>query len=177
MWRKWLLGWLKGGPHFIIGPKDNPYVYRWYILPRNRFFNIYLHKFLRDDDDRAFHDHPWASLSVLLFGRYVEETSSGRCLYTPGSVIYRSATYAHRIELNYSKPCWTLFFTGPKVREWGFLCPNGWVHFEAFTKGGEEYGENGRGCGELTHLPGTRTPTYSLQPHHSTHQPHPPIQT
>src|SRR3546814_8204117 len=40
-------------PDITIGGEDNPYLRRWYIIPRNRWFNVYLHEFLRDDDDRA----------------------------------------------------------------------------------------------------------------------------
>ena len=35
-------------PDFVIGGHDDPYMLRWWIIPRNRFFNIYLHKFLHD---------------------------------------------------------------------------------------------------------------------------------
>lgn len=42
----------------------------------------------------------------------------------------------------------SLFIAGPKVREWGFHCPNGWVHWREFTAG--DRGELvGRGCGEI----------------------------
>jgi hypothetical protein len=148
MWKSlqhWLLGWLSGGPHFVVGPSGNPYLHRWYLLPRNPWGNIYLHKFLRDDDDRAMHDHPWASVSLVLWGRYVEQTPVGRRLYRPGSLIRRGSTYIHRIELLAGKPCWTLFFTGPRVREWGFHCPQGWVHWKLFTATGGP-GLIGRGC-------------------------------
>ncbi len=40
-------------PDFIIGGPENPYLLRWYLIPQNRFFNVYLHKILRSDDDRA----------------------------------------------------------------------------------------------------------------------------
>src|ERR1700684_1178987 len=71
---KWFRGWCHLGPHFVIGDPKNPYMLRWYILPRNPLFNVYLHKFLRnDDDDRALHDHPWPSLSLLVKGWVVEE--------------------------------------------------------------------------------------------------------
>lgn len=62
------LGGIDGGP-----PRD--YLKRWHLLPRNRWFNIYLHHFVHGDDDRALHDHPWASASLLLEGRYREHTS------------------------------------------------------------------------------------------------------
>src|SRR5690606_8416676 len=63
-------------PDFIVGADnpEGPYLERWYLLPRNRVLNVYLHRFLRDDDDRALHDHPWAWLSLLLQGSYVEHT-------------------------------------------------------------------------------------------------------
>ena len=51
--RDWFKTLISGKPHFVIGGADDPYMLRWYLIPRNRRFNIYLHKFLRDDDDRA----------------------------------------------------------------------------------------------------------------------------
>lgn len=143
---RWLRGWLNWEPHFVVGDPANPYLLRWYILPRNPWFNVYLHKFLRDDDDRALHDHPWPSLSLLLWGRYVEQRPDGsRTEYRAGSLIPRSADYAHRVELPGGRPCWTLFCTGPVRREWGFHCPQGWRHWKEFTKPASP-GEIGRGC-------------------------------
>jgi hypothetical protein len=144
--RKWLVGWLHLGPHFVVGDPARPYLERWYVLPRNPWCNVYLHRFLRDDDDRAPHDHPWRSWSLLLRGCYVEQTADGRrTLYRAGSVVRRSAEYAHRVELPGGRPCWTLFVTGPVVREWGFHCPAGWRHWREFTAAGEP-GRTGRGC-------------------------------
>ena len=39
-------------PDFIIGGAERPYIRRWWIIPRNKLFNIYLHQVLRDDDER-----------------------------------------------------------------------------------------------------------------------------
>ena len=61
-------------PDFIVGGKEDPYMLRWWIIPRNRWFNVYLHNFLRSDDDRAHHDHPWWNFSILLRGEYTEHT-------------------------------------------------------------------------------------------------------
>lgn len=124
---------------------------RWWVIPRNRLFNVYLHHFLRSDDDRALHDHPWWNLSILLSGRYVEHTISAgginvRTERREGETKFRPAAAAHRIEL-IDGPCWTLFVTGPMIRSWGFHCPRGWVHWKEFTKP-ENPGEIGRGCGE-----------------------------
>jgi len=59
-------------PSIVIGHDGLPYLKRWYIIPRNKYFNIYLHQFLRSDDDRALHDHPWFSLSHIIEGSYNE---------------------------------------------------------------------------------------------------------
>jgi hypothetical protein len=142
---KWLAGWLSGGPHFVVGPPERPYLLRWYVLPRNPWFNVYLHRFLRDDDDRALHDHPWPSLSLLLAGRYIEHTATGRREYRTGNLVRRGAEHAHRIELPGGKPAWTLFVTGPRVREWGFHCPRGWVHWRKFVAE-TDHGNTGLGC-------------------------------
>lgn len=58
-------------PDFIIG--EPPYMLRWWAIPKNKLFNIYIHKFMRSDDDRALHDHPWAfNISILIWGTYIE---------------------------------------------------------------------------------------------------------
>lgn len=134
-------------PDFVIGGDDNAYMRRWWIVPRNELQNVYLHQIIRDDDDRALHDHPWANTSVLLIGRYREITPTGEFVREAGSIVHRAAEDAHRLELIDGEPCVSLFFTGPKTRDWGFLCPNGWVHWRDFT-GGANGEIIGRGCGE-----------------------------
>lgn len=151
-------------PDFVIGTDDSPYLQRWWLLPRNRFFNAYLHCFLRDDDDRALHDHPWWSLSLILKGSYIEHTIHAGGMHSrerleTGRWRLRSAKHAHRIELEdaiamrdgrvYLKGkerCWTLFLTGPVIRNWGFHCPDrGWVNWERFTDPADK-GRTGPGC-------------------------------
>ena len=130
-------------PHRVIGER---YLHRWHVLPRNRLCNVYLHKFLGDDDDRALHDHPWISLSWCLAGRMVEYTASQTNAIDQGQFKYRKGRYAHRLEI-VEGPVWTLFITGPKFREWGFHCPQGWRHWREFT---DESGDRiGRGCEDL----------------------------
>lgn len=138
-------------PDFVIGGADRPYLRRWFVIPRNRLFNIYLHQFLRSDDDRALHDHPWANLSILLRGEYIEHTIAAggierRALLLAGEHRLRwTGRIAHRIEL-ISGPCWTLFITGPRYRAWGFHCARqGWVHWERFTAT-DDKGAIGKGC-------------------------------
>jgi hypothetical protein len=138
-------------PDFIIGGKNDPYLERWYVIPRNRLFNVYLHHFLRGDDDRALHDHPWISLSIILRGEYTEHTIAQGGIHRKeilrvGDKRFRaSGRLAHRIELH-AGPCWTLFMTGPRYRSWGFHCAErGWVHWEQFTSP-DDSGAIGKGC-------------------------------
>lgn len=132
-------------PDFHIGGRVNPYLRRWWVIPRNQYFNIYLHHFLRSDDDRALHDHPWWNLSIILKGQYLEHVPGKVKLRKRFQIVLRKPTATHRIEL-ISGPVWTLFLTGPRVREWGFHCPQGWRHWKIFTNP-EDNGETvGRGC-------------------------------
>jgi hypothetical protein len=134
-------------PDVTIGSKANPYLHRWHVIPRNPIFNIYLHHFLRSDDDRALHDHPWINMSLLLDGEYIEVTPKGRFWRRKGHFYFRMPKALHRVELlqiyhqvgpncgdtiTEEKPVWTLFITGPRVREWGFACPKGWVSHKIF---------------------------------------------
>lgn len=131
-------------PDFIIG---DSYLLRWWIVPRNEYSNVYLHEFRRSDDDRALHDHPWASTSLIIRGRYLEHTPEGVFERVAGDVCSRAADALHRVELFPGETAVTLFFTGPKVREWGFACPQGWRHWTEFVDA-RDGGQIGRGCGE-----------------------------
>lgn len=124
------------------------YLLRWHVIPRNRYFNIYLHKFCRSDDDRALHDHPWNSVSILLKGSYIEHFKNKAILRKAGRIFGRKAATAHRIEMVGKGPVWTLFITGHKFREWGFHCPKGWRSWKVFTAYSEtgDSTQTGRGC-------------------------------
>jgi hypothetical protein len=133
----------------VIGDGATPYLLRWYLIPRNKVFNVYLHLFLRSDDDRALHDHPWWNMSVLLYGEYWEHTIAAgginkRVRRSAGDWKLRWARDAHRIEVK--APCYTLFITGPRIREWGFHCPKkGWVLWTDFVRK-DDIGKIGKGC-------------------------------
>lgn len=173
-------------PNLIVGElhPEGAYMHRWYVTPWRGWYasvdkeartrwqrfvvfitkrtlpNLYLHKFMRDDDDRALHDHPSWAFSFILWGGYIEHTIADggihhRKEYGPGSFRFMRTTHTHRVELHqdlmpngntYGRPCWTLFLFGPQRREWGFHCPTrGWVPFEKFTADGRP-GEIGKGC-------------------------------
>jgi hypothetical protein len=94
---------------------------------------VRVHHILRSDDDRAFHDHPWPYVTIVLRGGYVEVTplydDSGiyvgdrRVWRGPGSVLWRPARSLHRLEVESGQTAWTLFITGPKCQTWGFVDP------------------------------------------------------
>ena len=124
----WLKTLLRGQPHQVIGDGEPPYLLRWFLLPHNKFANVYLHKFTGSDDPDAFHDHPWPFASLLLSGSYLEHTPGGRRRRRRGSVAFRKPSFRHRIEIptddaGRAVACRTLVVTGPKVPRWGFWCP------------------------------------------------------
>ena len=134
-------------PDFAVGDPSDAYLYRWYLIPRNRIFNVYLHWIRKSDDDRALHNHPWQSLSLTLAGSIREHRHDAPSrLITTGQWTYRSANFAHRLEVPPNTfGAWTLFLTGPKIKEWGFLCPDGFKHWRDYTRS-DAPGQIGRGC-------------------------------
>lgn len=145
-------------PDFVIGDPGDPSLRRWWVIPRNRWFNIYLHHFCKSDEDQALHDHPWMNCSILLTGSYLEwvkpewpedETWFMRHPWRPWApwrITFRAAEQAHRVELLDGRRVWTLFLTGPVIREWGFHCPQGWRHWKMFVETREGGNQAGRGC-------------------------------
>jgi len=115
------------------------YLHRWYIIQRNKYFNVYLHKFVGNDDSRGYHDHPWYSVSLLLKGRLIEHRRQNIARSIPWLIpVFRSAKFAHRLQI-YKGPVWTLFITGPNYRTWGFYIDTDymgevWIPFNKMTK-------------------------------------------
>jgi hypothetical protein len=108
----------------VVNCDRDPYLYRWYIF-RTKRVALFLHKFVRSDEDRALHDHPWAFLVIPIWRGYVEHIQKRVSRRTQPSVKngfqwhenwvttepskrrvwpiigmrYRRATYRHRVEL------------------------------------------------------------------------------
>jgi len=144
--QRWASDIMANDPYFVIG---GDYMHRWFILPRNAMQNLYLHHLLRSDED-VMHDHPWDSVSFVIKGGFTEHTPEGSFWRAPGDVIARKAADIHRLELPAGQTSVSLFFTGPKIREWGFACPKVWVHWKDFTGGYHDgRSEKGAGCGEF----------------------------
>ena len=101
---------------------------------------VYIHNFHREDIDQHLHNHPWGwAFSVVLSGSYTEERMVG--LGEPEMVgilesrqvrqvitDVRRVRFFNRLTKNdYHKvlqlhgDVWTLFITGPRIQDWGFL--------------------------------------------------------
>lgn len=167
---------------FLIGTPERPYLLRWFIVRKGRFWNglssvqrhrllnmdepdggksvgrlswnAYIHIFMRSDDDRALHDHPWPWMTCILDGSYWEHiplhrsdpAGPTRCIKrNPGDVVFRPwAPTPHCVELVDEQPVTTIFITGPKLRDWGFWCKQGWRHWQDFMASDD--GISSRGC-------------------------------
>lgn len=134
-------------PDLIIAPDGVPYLYRWFVHPRNDRTNTYFHIQVASDPERPLHDHPWDNMSVILSGGYDEIHDPEPALtfhnsihprppyltrhLRAGMAVFRKAEEAHRLIL---PPCYhytmTIFSTGPRLRDWGFWFPTGWRNAE-----------------------------------------------
>jgi len=101
-------------------------------------------------DDACPHSHPWAFISIMLWGGYLEHRLTKepnynlseppfkeiktQHSYSFGSILWRPKNTIHRLEL--VKPCWTLVVTFRKVQDWGFYTPKGFVQHEQYNEDG-----------------------------------------
>ena len=130
----WCLMMDKIGRKRVILDRDGkePYLERYYILflDRNKYmpFNIFLHKFIKGDEDEL-HDHPWSYFTFILAGGYWEHMfidmnesiKTVRHWRKPGFFQKVPANHTHRVEIDKDKPdCWTLFIPFKQERIWGF---------------------------------------------------------
>lgn len=141
------LNWLERNDRIriIMDRTDGePYLIRHYIAFKDRVnfpWNVFLHKFLKGDPDDV-HDHPWSYFTIILSGGYYEwiahfnEDGTKSCEVRhwrgPGSFRFGKPNTFHRIELKPGVTPWTLFFVGPRKREWGFWVNNNWIHYDEY---------------------------------------------
>jgi hypothetical protein len=86
------------------------------------WFSLRLHHWYYSDDSRAFHDHPWGFISIVLSGSYTDISPAGRDHLSVGSIRYRPALHRHTVQVS-PGGCWTFLITGPVIRKWGFWVP------------------------------------------------------
>lgn len=105
------------------------YLYRWYVI-RTEPFALFVHRFVRSDEDRALHDHPWNFIVIPIWRGYREHNVKGvrRVLPILG-IRYRRARYRHKVELIDGKPAWSLFIRFRYRRVWGFWPKEGFKNW------------------------------------------------
>jgi hypothetical protein len=57
----------------IVNCDRDPYLHRWYLVRRPEF-GVFIHKFIRSDEDRALHDHPWNFFVIPVWRGYIEHS-------------------------------------------------------------------------------------------------------
>ena len=128
-----------------LGKPECPYLYRWVLVLFG--YSIRVHRWIRSDDKRYFHDHPWPFITVVLKGDYTDVSPSsggyaGRNGYFTlhnkeivlkenlsfGTIKYRKSNHKHYVEVP-KNGCWTLLFCGRPNRKWGF-----WIKGKQFFR-------------------------------------------
>jgi hypothetical protein len=136
-----LIEYAKQTPYFNL----EGYMQRDWLIPPTGNLAIRIHHILSNDNDRAFHDHPWANVSVVLKGGYWElmpehenqDPALDKIYYSrvwrkEGDIITRKATTRHRLELEDGKPAVSMFIMGPYEQQWGFYSPEGKVYWREY---------------------------------------------
>jgi hypothetical protein len=144
----------------LVGPPDRPYYRRYFVIPRNRYFNVYLHYFMRSDEGEL-HDHRMANITVVLQGwyydqRFVTPPVAGQplpetyiSLVERMRPVFRRASTPHRVVFE-KHDVWSLFIGFPHTRNWGFWRSFGgvacWFPHQCFVLSldptGDGYGQN-----------------------------------
>ena len=135
-----LIAQAKQTPYFHLKDETTGEIYmeRYWLVPPGEGVHttIRLHHTKRSDHDRALHDHPMPSTSIILAGGFWEimpEDQDQPCSLDlvrfqriwrkPGDVVTRKASDRHRLQLPEGETCWSMFIMGPKEQNWGFYDP------------------------------------------------------
>jgi len=156
-------------PKIPIGPNpEDPTMWRYFVIRRNRWFNMYLH-YIRGDDPDHLHDHRMLNISFPLDGggyfeeRFVRRPREGLPLPEKKTIFvserrpkFRLPATPHRIVLRRNEdglpiPGWSLFIGFPHWRNWGFWTDLGalrtakWFPWNTYTHGSEDPTSSGYG--------------------------------
>ena len=101
-----------------LGLPECPYVYRWRFEIRP-LGSLRIHHWVGPDDDRAFHDHPWRFVTLVVKGGYTDRNPDGEDHVRAPAVRLREAVHRHTV-IPDPGGAWTVLITGPRIRTWGF---------------------------------------------------------
>ena len=120
--------WVLFEKPFVIPDYDDPKEpsrIRWRLF-HCPFFGIYLHKWFKPDPRSTPHNHPWAFISFILVGGYMERRVTGDRFITWVNVVRRDDF--HNVS-EVMVPTWSLMLVGRDRGDWGYLDPE-YVPFE-----------------------------------------------
>lgn len=100
-----------------LGIAECPYAKRWIFDPR--LFSVRVHHFVRSDDPRYKHDHPWWYLTFVVKGGYWDRGEEEATYLKAPAVAFRRATRPHYVDPD-PGGVWTVVLTGRQKRVWGF---------------------------------------------------------
>lgn len=129
---------------YVIETDGSPYLTR-IMFPRVLGVRVFLHRFHRGDGDQDLHNHPWKwAASLVLCGAYTEERLEGVLEHITGlkpttMTVDRLITHFnflrdtdyHRVDKLHGD-VWTLFVTGPRTQDWGFLVDGKHVPYQTY---------------------------------------------
>lgn len=104
-----------------LGEKECPYAFRWVFI----FFGyaIRIHQWIRSDDKRYMHDHPWWFYTFVLKGSYTDVYEENGIIKKDKlkqfSFRYRNSGHRHYVDIP-KNGCLTILITGKPLRKWGF---------------------------------------------------------
>ena len=102
------------------------YLTRWRFV-ESPWFSVMLHRMSRADGRPIHHDHPSTFIAFVLRGSYFE-----KYMMRPGNwaeieysrwirwINFKPAEHSHYIAALGRTPTWTLVFSGPRRRTWGY---------------------------------------------------------
>lgn len=99
------------------------------------WFNIYIHRIYKSDEDKDPHNHPWKFTSLVLGGSYQETDKDGNLTTVRkiGSIHTLELEEYHKLTV--LKPATTLVLTGGRKPElWGYWTESGFIDWITYRR-------------------------------------------
>lgn len=109
---------------------DTGYITRLHFI-KTPWFAIDFHWLHHPDPEPFLHDHPVSFLSIILWGGY-DELRLGRVVRRSWFNYIRASLADSHTIMAVRPHTLTLCLMGPKVREWGFHTPHGWIYWRDY---------------------------------------------
>lgn len=142
----WIIKRAQRMPYFHL----DGYMNRWWLFngyepgshtPKHAWFpiSIRIHHILREDYDRALHDHPWNARTFILKGCYTEEREGSTDLIVrmQGDTARLKFGEYHTIRHVSTGGVYTLFIVGRMRGMWGFKVDGVKVPYKEYDSNGK----------------------------------------